>query len=154
MLQGKLHDSSNKSPHEWWALLKGLRSNAKWEDPDQHASIDDLTNFFQKLYNNQDEENLNSQEDAFSSSEYFQCHQTTPAQKDLLIEGPISPTEISMGVKNLKSGKAAGLDNISNEMLQVAAPSCHLFFQLLFNKIYSASYFPTPWKAAVRHCSR
>ena len=146
MLQGKLHDSSNKSPGEWLALLKDLRSNAKWEDPDQHALIDDLTNFFQQLYNNHDDDTPEQQEHTFSSTEYFQYHHPTQTQKDFLI--PISPTEITMGIKHLQTGKATGLDNISNEMLQVVAPFCHLFSQLLFNKIYSTSHFPTPWETA------
>ena len=139
MLQGKLHDSANKSPQEWWALLRDLRSNAKWEDPDQHASIEDRTNFFQNLYNNQEEDKSNTEEDVFSSSQYFSNHPPTQEQNDLPIV-----SEITLGIKNLKSGKATGLDNISNEMLKVAGPMC----QSLFNKIYSMTHFPMPWKAA------
>ena len=149
MLQGKLHDAYKKnSPREWWAILRDLRSNAKWEDPDQHASIDDLTNFFQLLYNTPTEDPSDQQTPAFSSKAYFKLHGPSQAQKDLLSEAPISPKEISMAIKNLSSVKATGLDNISNEMLQIAAPSCRLFLQLLFNKIYSTSYFPSPWKTA------
>ena len=67
MLQGKLHDASKKSPREWWALLRDLRSNANWEDPDQHASIDDLTNFFQRLYNTSVEDLTDQQSTEFWS---------------------------------------------------------------------------------------
>ena len=105
MLQGKLHDASKKSPREWWALLKDLRSNAKWEDSDQYASIDDLTNFFQRLYNTPTEDPSDQQTPAFSSKNYFELHGPSQAQEDLLIEAPISPMEISMGIKNLSSGK-------------------------------------------------
>ena len=151
MLQGKLHEASAKSPREWWALLRDLRSNAKWEDPDQHASIDDLTNFFRQLYNTRSDTDMESdpQQD-FPGKEYFRNHRPTEAQRDLLSEAPISPTEISMGLKNLAMGKAMGLDNISNEMLQLAGPSYKSFFQLLFNKIYSTSSFPSPWKSAAQ----
>ena len=149
MLQGRLHEASAKSPREWWALLRDLRSNAKWEDPDQHASIDDLTNFFRQHYNVRvdDDVESDSQPD-FPGQEYFRNHRPTEAQRDLLSEAPISPTEISMGLKNLALGKATGLDNISNEVLQLAGPSCKSFFQLLFNKIYSTSSFPSPLKSA------
>ena len=68
MLQGKLHEASDKSPREWWALLRNLRSNAKWEDPDQHASIDDLTNFFPQLYNTPDEDPPDQQQSPEFSS--------------------------------------------------------------------------------------
>ena len=149
MLQGKLHKASDTSPREWWALLRGLRSNAKWEDPDQHASIGDLTNFFCQLYNTQNEDHPDQQHThEFSSQEHFQSHSPSKARQDLLSKAPISPTEISMGLKNLAMGKATGLDNISNEMLQLAGPPCKSFFQLLFNKIYSTSSFPSPWKTA------
>ena len=45
-LQGKLHDTTPKSPTEWWNLLHDLKSNARWDDPDQYVQLDDLTNFF------------------------------------------------------------------------------------------------------------
>ena len=149
MLQGKLQEASTKSPREWWALLRDLRSNAKWEDPDQHASIDDLTNFFRQLYNVHTEANGEfGPHSAFPGQDFYHSQRPTAAQRDLLDEAPISPTEISMGLKLLAMGKATGLDNISNEMLQLAGPSCKTFFQLLFNKIYSTSSFPSQWKSA------
>ena len=144
MLQGKLHEASDRSPREWWALLRDLRSNAKWEDLDQHASIGDLTNFFRQLYNTPNEDHPDQQHSPeISSQEHFQSHSPSQARKDLLSEAPISPTEISKGLKNLAMGKVTGLDNISNEMLQLAGLPCKSFFQLLFNKIYSTSFFPS-----------
>ena len=105
-------------------------------------------NFFRRLYNTSMEDLTDQQSPEFSSKTYFECQGPSQAQKDLLNEAPISPTEISMGIKNLATGKATGLDNISNEMLQIASPSCKLFLQLLFNRIYSTSHFPSPWKTA------
>ena len=43
-LQGKTHSTTPKSPTEWWNLLHDLKSNAKWDDPDQYVKLDDLTN--------------------------------------------------------------------------------------------------------------
>ena len=51
MLQGKMHSAADKSPDEWWNLLRDLKSNAKWEDPDQYVKLDELTSFFRTLYN-------------------------------------------------------------------------------------------------------
>ena len=39
LLQDKVHDSADRSPKEWWSLLRDLRTNAKWEDPDQHVQM-------------------------------------------------------------------------------------------------------------------
>ena len=146
MLQGGLMRPL-PNPREWWALLRDLRSNAKWEDPDQHASIDNLTNFFRQLYTvRMDDKGEFGPHSEFPGQDFYHSHRPTEAQRDLLNEAPISPTEISMGLKHLAMGKATGLDNISNEMLQLAGPSCRSFFQLLFNKIYSTSSFPSQWK--------
>ena len=45
LLQGKITSASGKYPKEWWSLLRDLKSNAKWKDPDQHVSLEDLTSF-------------------------------------------------------------------------------------------------------------
>ena len=39
LLQGKMAATSDKSPKEWWSLLKDLKANATWAYPDQHASL-------------------------------------------------------------------------------------------------------------------
>ena len=94
MLQGKLHEASAKSPREWWALLRDLRSNAKWEDPDQYASIGDLTNFFRQLYNTRSDSDLDPDpHHEFPGQDYFRNHRPTEAQRDLLNEAPISLTD-------------------------------------------------------------
>ena len=148
LLQDKMLASADRSPKEWWSLLRDLRSNAKWEDPDQHVHMADLTSYFRSLY-----EDPTLDEDAnldpslkFSCSEYFPSHPSPQVSGVDPMEAPISPMEISSVLHKLS--KAMGLDNVSNEMLKVAGHTCLPFLTCLFNKIYATSSFPTPWKKA------
>ena len=151
MLQGKMHSTTPKSPTEWWNLLRDLKSNAKWDDPDQYVKLDDLTTFFRSLYNDptlsieaQTNPNL-----AFSCADYFATNPPPPSEiNHLFIEDDITPTKILSHLKKLNNGKATGLDLISNEMLKCAGPRCLPFLTKLFNHIYQTSHFPTPWKEA------
>ena len=142
--------SADRAPKEWWSLLRDLRSNAKWEDPDQHVQMADLTSYFRSLY-----EDPTLVEDAqvdatlkFSCSEYFASHPSPSVSGVDPMEAPISPMEISSVIRKLSDGKAMGLDNVSNEMLKVAGLTCLPFLTALFNKIYATSSFPAPWKKA------
>ena len=110
----------------------------------------DLTSYFRSLY-----EEPTLDEDAkldpslkFSCSEYFAYHPPPQVSGVDPMEAPISPQEINSVLRKLSTGKAMGLDNVSNEMLKVAGNTCLPFLTSLFNKIYTTSSFPTPWKKA------
>ena len=150
LLQDKMLASADRSPKEWSSLLRDRRSNAKWEDPDQHVHMADLTSYFRSLYEDPTLEE-DAQVDAslkFSCSEYFASHPSPQVSGVDPMEAPISPMEISSVIRKLSDGKAMGLDNVSNEMLKVAGHTCLPFLTALFNKIYATSLFPTPWKKA------
>ena len=142
--------TSDKSPKEWWSLLKELKTNAKWADPDQHASLEDLTSFFRSLYKDAslDRDAQSNPDLTFSCSDYFRTNHPSQPVLDDPMEQPLTPTEVSQVIKRLSLGKATGLDNISNEMLKLAGPIHLSFFTSLFNHIYSTAYFPSIWKQA------
>ena len=149
-LQGKMHSTTPKSPTEWWNLLHDLKSNGKWDDPDQYVKLDDLTNFFRSLYNDptlatdaQTNPHL-----AFSCAEHFSTNPPTPELTQLPIEATLTSAEILSLLHKLKNGKATGLNLISNEILKCAGPTCLPFLTQLFNHIYNTSSFPTLWKEA------
>ena len=150
MLQGKMHFTTSKSPTECWNLLRDLKSNAKWDDPDQYVKLDGLTTFFRTLYN---DPNLlsGSQSNphlAFSCTDNFDENSPSPDTCYLPIEEDITSAEILSHLKKLNSGKATGLDHFSNEMLKCVGPKCLTFLTNLFNHLYQTSQFPTPWKDA------
>ena len=131
--------TSNKSPKEWWSLLKDLKANTKWADPDQHASLEDLTSFFRSLYQDVSlgRDAQHNPDLTFSCSDYFRSNPPTQPVADDPMEQPLTPTEVSQVIKRLSLGKATGLDNISNEMLKLAGLIHLPFFTKLFNHIYS-----------------
>ena len=45
----------------------------------------------------------------------------------------------------LPTGKAAGIDNVSNEMIKYAAPAIIETLTLLFNRIYEDGVYPKEW---------
>ena len=114
-----MHASADRSPKEWWSLLRDLRTNAKWEDPDQHVQMADLTSFFRSLYEDPtlDEDAKSDPNLKFSCSDYFASNPPPQSVSEDPMEDPISPQEISSVLRKLSVGKATGLDNISKEML-------------------------------------
>ena len=89
-IQGKMASTSDKSPKEWWSLLKDLKANAKWEDPDQHASLEDLTSFFQSSYKDAslDTDAQHNPGLTFSCSDYFRSNPPTQPVVDDLRNNP------------------------------------------------------------------
>ena len=142
--------TTDKSPKEWWSLLKDLKANSKWEDPDQHASLEDLTSFFRSVYKDAslDTDAQHNPGLTFSCSDYFRTKPPTQPVVDDPMEQPLTQTEVSQVIKRLSLGKATGLDNISNEMLKLASLIHLPFFTNLFNHIYSTACFPSIWKHA------
>ena len=130
------------------AELHRLKSNAKWEDPDQHVSLDDLTSFFRMLYKDASlATDAQSNPDlTFTCSNYFRS--STPPRSVLedLMEQPLTPSELSQVIKRLPLGKATGLDNVSNEMLHLVGPLHLPFFTI--NQIYATACCPSIWKQA------
>lgn len=58
----------------------------------------------------------------------------------------ITEEEISKAIGGLKSGKASGLDQISNEMLKASSTALIPVLNILFNQILTRSSFPDSWR--------
>ncbi|VDP06478.1 unnamed protein product [Schistosoma curassoni] len=76
---------------------------------------------------------------------------TKMAFHDLLTDPPIdvgTPTieEISMAIRQIKSGKAAGPDNIPAEASKADVAVTARILHTLFNKIWDEEQVPTDWK--------
>ena len=136
-----------------WSLLRDLRSNAKWEDPDQHVHMADLTSYFRSLYEDPTLEEAAQLDPSlkFFCSEYFASHPSPQVSGVDPMEAPIAPMEISSVLRKLSGGKAMGLDNVSNEMLKVAGHTCLPFLTGLLSKSTPPALSQPPGK---RHTSR
>ncbi|VDP50246.1 unnamed protein product [Schistosoma curassoni] len=69
------------------------------------------------------------------------------APTDLPISvGPSTIEEISMAIRQIKSGKAAGPNNIPAEALKADVAVTARILHILFNKIWDEEQVPTDWK--------
>ncbi|VDO67431.1 unnamed protein product [Schistosoma margrebowiei] len=76
------------------------------------------------------------------------------APTDLPINvGPPTIEEISMAIRQIKSGKAAGPDNTPAETLKEDVAVTARILHILFNKIWDKEQVPTEWKEGQIGCS-
>ncbi|VDP50667.1 unnamed protein product [Schistosoma curassoni] len=69
------------------------------------------------------------------------------APTDLPIDvGPPTIEELSMAIRQIKSGKAAGPDSIPAEALKADVPVTARILHILFNKIWYEEQVPKDWK--------
>ena len=65
------------------------------------------------------------------------------------LDYPITEHEVRQAIKNLKTGKACGLDDICGEFLKHADNLVVPFLTNLFNRLFDASHFPLDWCKSV-----
>jgi exonuclease III len=61
----------------------------------------------------------------------------------------ITEQEVKGAIRRLKSGKAAGLDNVIAESLKASEPFITPFLTKLFNKLFQTGYFPENWSRSI-----
>ena len=59
---------------------------------------------------------------------------------------PISLKELEDNIKELKSGKAEGIDGITNEMIQNTGPLARKMILEMFNNVMTGAQIPSDWK--------
>ena len=57
--------------------------------------------------------------------------------------------EIDSAIKNLKSGKATGSDDIRNEYISYENKQLRPALKLLFNEIYDTGIYPAQWCSGI-----
>ena len=65
------------------------------------------------------------------------------------LDDPITEQEVRQAIRNMKRGKASGIDEICGEFLKYAENVVVPFLTQLFNKLYNASLFPAVWSKSV-----
>ena len=65
------------------------------------------------------------------------------------LDDPITEQEVRQAIRNMKHGKASGIDEICGEFLKYAENVVVPFLTQLFNKLYNASLFPAVWSKSV-----
>ena len=65
------------------------------------------------------------------------------------LDDPVTEQEVRQAIRNMKHGKASGIDEICGEFLKYAENVVVPFLTQLFNKLYNASLFPAVWSKSV-----
>ena len=129
----------NRSPKAFWNLYKQLK-----QDPDTTRNIpikmEEFEAHFRKLFDEPPHIDSNLREtvaDRLSG-------ETETSFKDLDVK--ITVSEVIAALKKLKSGKAAGMDSILNEMLKVIPNYILEAIVNLFNQILMTGKYPNAWR--------
>ena len=72
-----------------------------------------------------------------------------PVISDDSLDKQITFEEVDNAIKNLKSRKAAGLDQIPPEFLKAAGREVITFLVRLFNRVYDSGSFPSEWSNSI-----
>jgi hypothetical protein len=141
----KIHQSLSDSKHnsqKFWETVRNARQK-KRNQPD--IDIKEWQNHFEKVFKSDtvDEPAANPTQvvDDVNAENY---NQSIP-----LLDNPITENEVKAALKNLKAGKAEGLDGICGELLKHASSAIVPFLTKLFNKMFNMGYFPALWSQSV-----
>ena len=126
----KLRKLRTTNPREYWKIL-----NSENTKSDCNAPIDKLYDFFK---------NTNRAPPA---------HQEPSTQdlnsENLEINGPITETEIRTAIKQLKNGKASGIDDIKNEHMKLTTDTMIPIYIKLFNLVFDTGIIPESWSIGI-----
>ena len=70
-------------------------------------------------------------------------------ERDEVLSAPIMEDEIYTALKNMKTGKAAGVDGVYRDMLRNLGAGALRWMSQVFSKILSKGKCPREWKNAI-----
>ena len=123
----RLRTLSTKNPKAYWSILKGSSKKSNVEVP----PIDDLVNHFREINSAPDD----------SEDEFLPFINTANSELDV----KITEDEIKKAMKGLKSGKACGIDSITNEFIKCTSDVMMPVYCKLFNHVFDTGILPDSW---------
>jgi hypothetical protein len=139
-IQQNLHNF-RKNSKKFWDTVKTARQRVKKQPV---IEIQAWQEHFAKVLGNDSGEDSSSKINDNVNSENLTEELSVP-----LLDNPITENEVREAIKNLKSGKAGGLDSICSEFLKYACDVVVPFLTKLFNKLYDTGSFPAGWCKSV-----
>ena len=135
----QLDELETKDPKQYWKLVNSLKEdNEPAFGPELAIDSDSWSDYFQ---------NLHSIQDKFTSrvEDLDRILKEDNNNTFSLLDVLIKQSEISNSISKLKSNKASGLDNISNEMLKSGTTTLLPCLHKLFNLVFSSGIYPANW---------
>ena len=119
----------SKNTRDYWTFVADNKKNSSLNGPDD----ENLQNFYQFF------KELNSCNDLNADDNI----DSPPFNSEL--DMPITKDEIIKCIKKLKSNKASGIDNISNEFIKASSELMIDIYVSLFNIVFSSGQIPSTW---------
>ena len=130
-MKTKIRQMRTTKPKEYWKLINSV--GKKFENP--QVKLDDCYAFFKEL--NTNKHDVNNDEEIHLNDEQY--------RNESILNDPISMEEIRSSIKNLKSNKSGGTDQILNEYIinsqELLLPVFHKFFNIIFD----SAIIPDVW---------
>ena len=139
-----------KTASELWKFLKSKSGSRNCANS---ISVTEWKIYFEGLlkFRNVDDEVFNENVKEYMAFHDQNCNSCKNNSSEILEElnGDISIAEVENVLSELQTGKAAGLDGISNEILKKSRNYIAPMLCSLFNKILESGYFPSKWSQAL-----
>lgn len=132
----KLDDLCERSPQQYWKLLRKLKNENNRSEAVDKISPSEWVSHFSKLNTN----SFVPTNDIANS-----LHDPTDQKPNTELNQKIEEKETMKAIRNLKNGKATGLDGISNEQIKYGQ---HIFIKpltVLYNMVLSSGIYPHIW---------
>ena len=132
-LKKEIRNMRQKSPNEYWKYVNSLK------DKKQQNNVDEtLFYIFFKDLNSDANVNDETPDVDFPDIEIVNN-----------LDMDITLSEVNKAIKKLKSGKASGLDNITNEFIKHSSTVLSTLYVKLFNRILRSGIIPEVWLVGV-----
>ena len=154
LLKIKLMESAGKNSSETWSLLKGLDPKPPTripmvvrENDVLQSGTDIVMERWRTCYSElfQGKVNVLEREDLAWSRIHDALLDTSDS--NMMLNDPISESEVERAQRSIKNGKAAGLDTLKNEVLRQKGLTPLL--TCLFNRCFELGKIPDQWRKAV-----
>ncbi|MEW8547673.1 MAG: reverse transcriptase family protein, partial [Candidatus Thiodiazotropha sp.] len=130
-MKTKIRQMRTTNPKDYWKLINSV--GKKSENP--QVKLDDFFAFYKELNTNRHDVN---------NDEEIQIDDELHGNESILND-PISIEEIRSAIKNLKSNKSGGIDQILNEYIINSQDLLLPVFHKLFNIIFDSAIIPDVW---------
>lgn len=131
--------SNVKNASTFWKELKSLGCEQKASISD-NISVNDWFEHFKCVFSNDESDEQNDNQ-SFDNNIFD--------EPDHTLNQEITEEEVRNAVKNLKSGKSCGTDEIVSEMLKAGGHDVICFLTRLFNAIFDSGVYPSEWAKAI-----
>lgn len=136
----ELDKAEIRDPNEFWRFIKTLKHSSQ---SDQLPNIEDLVNTF-KVHNQCDYKNESFDMMFMQNIENIVENEVHLKEINSL-DKEISKDELVKAIRNLRCGKAFGLDLVTNEMLKTSLPFIVEPVLKLFNMCLELCIYPKEW---------